>query len=172
MLIYRTRPFCCCLLIINMPLSMRNCLIGSNRHRLDCFTSFFVIVFRDLNLAELHGWENSPPCSGEADRRRGEDNESELVSDLLLIFLTSTTLTFFSSRFVCINTTQRHLPALSKKKPHCPLVQPSLITSMCHGHLCNLTRHLIPVELPSPHHQFSRPSITKQEYPVSPPHWY
>lgn len=117
MLIYRTRPFCCCLLIINMPLSMRNCLIGSNRQCLDCFTSFFVIVFRDLNLAELHGWENSPPCSGEGERRRGEDNESELVSDLLLIFLTSTTLTFFSLKFVCINTRQLHLPALSKKTP-------------------------------------------------------
>lgn len=122
-----------------------------------CFTSFLVIVFRALDLAELHGWENSLPCSGGGERRGNLYCESELS---LLIHPQINQFHVCLITFTVHQQTHTHRGkslTLSteldlKRTPHCPLadiinMQPNTITSIHHGHLFNSARHLIPVDL-------------------------
>lgn len=94
-----------------------------------CFTSFLVVIFRDLDLAELHGWENSLPRSGEGEKGREGEKGLTYVSDWLTGPASDEPFSRFSHPGPTPSAESKLHPS---RKAHCPLMQPKTQ----HDHVC------------------------------------
>lgn len=101
------------------------------------FTSSLVIVLRALDLAKLHGWENSLPCSGGGDKDRwaekGEGTYNMKTIFLILVSLSSLCISRLKDPQEKLINISTELDL--SRKPHGPLVhiikmQPNTITYM------------------------------------------